>query len=162
MEAANLARVTKGDPSSANRVPSPWKRVGAGALAGALAGIVMTTVMLLLLSLFGIATPLTVIGDRLSVFIPADTFLALMGKIGGYNRMKQLGVGSVMAGQILVGTLGGILYGLIASRYSRNARSILSLVFFVLLPSIAVTVALWPVMGTHYMGYPIAIATALT
>ncbi len=53
-------------------------------------------------------------GDRLSVFIPADDFLALMGRVGGYTRMKQLGVGSVVVGQIVVGALGGTFYGFIA------------------------------------------------
>ncbi len=68
--------------------------------------------MLLLASMFGVATPLAIMGDRLSVFIPADDFLALMGRVGGYNRMKQLGVGSVVVGHIVVGALGGIFYGL--------------------------------------------------
>jgi len=83
------------------RHPSRWKLAGAGLLAGGLAGLVMTTLMLLLASMFGIATPLAIMGDRLSVFIPADDFLALMGQVGGYNRMKQLGVSSVMLGQIV-------------------------------------------------------------
>jgi hypothetical protein len=47
----------------------------------------MTVVMLLLAWLFGVATPLAIFGDRLSVFIPADTFLSLMGRLGGYNHM---------------------------------------------------------------------------
>lgn len=59
-------------------VISPWKAAGAGAVAGVLAGIVMTTVMLLLARMFGVATPLALMGDRLSVFIPVDTFLELM------------------------------------------------------------------------------------
>ena len=66
------------------------QRIAGGALAGAIAGVVMTTVMLLLASLLGVATPLTLIGDRLSVFFTAENFLALMGRVGGYNRMKQL------------------------------------------------------------------------
>jgi hypothetical protein len=41
-------------------------RVGLGGWSGALAGLVMTTVMLLLIAVFGIATPLTLVGDRLS------------------------------------------------------------------------------------------------
>jgi len=38
---------------------------------------------MLLLATVGMATPLVIIGDRLSVFIPPGPFLALMGKIGG-------------------------------------------------------------------------------
>src|SRR5881394_1865842 len=96
------------------------RAIGAGFLAGFIAGLAMTVIMLLLAWLFGIATPLVIFGDRLSVFIPADTFLALMGRVGGYNNMKQLGVGSVVVGQLLVGALGGIFYGLAMRLAGRN------------------------------------------
>ena len=135
---------------------SRWKLAGAGLLSGVLAGLVMTVVMLLLASLLGVATPLAIIGDRISVFIQADQFLALMGKIGGYNRMKQLGVGSVIGGQLLLGGLGGIVYAL-ALR-----RRFLSVVVFILLPLLAVAAFLWPVLGTHYGGLPIPNATVVT
>src|SRR5438128_9269561 len=91
-----------------------------GAVAGFIAGLLMTATMPLLAVLFGVATPPVIFGDRLSVFIPADTFLALMGRVGGYNNMKQLGVGSVVVGQLLVGALGGIFYGLAMRRAGRN------------------------------------------
>src|SRR3954463_3396901 len=96
------------------------RAIGAGFLAGFIAGLLMTATMLALAWLFGVATPLAIFGDRVSVFIPADTFLSLMGRVGGYNNMKQLGVGSVMAGQLLVGGLGGIIYGLAMRRGGRN------------------------------------------
>jgi hypothetical protein len=70
------------------------RAISAGLLAGTLAGLVMTVVMLLLAWLFGVATSLAIFGDRLSVFIPADTLLSLMSRVGGYNHMKQLGVSS--------------------------------------------------------------------
>src|SRR5207253_1871296 len=128
------------------------RAIGAGFISGAVAGLVMTAVMLLLAWLFGVATPLAIFGDRLSVFIPADTFLSLMGRLGGYNHMKQLGVGSVIFGQILVGALGGIVYGLTARR--RRRGFIFSGIVFILLPLIAVAIFLWPVLGTHYFGLP--------
>jgi hypothetical protein len=78
------------------------RAAGAGFLAGFVAALLMTGTMLLLAWLFGVATPLVIFGDRLSVFIPADTFLSLMGRVGGYNHMKQLGVSSVAVGQLLV------------------------------------------------------------
>jgi DMSO/TMAO reductase YedYZ molybdopterin-dependent catalytic subunit len=134
--------------------------VGAGFLAGLVAALLMTAVMLLLAWLFGVATPLVIFGDRISVFIPADTFLALMGRVGGYNNMKQLGVGSVMAGQLLVGGFGGIIYGLVACRRA-NKYSVTAVVF-VLLPLAALTIFLWPVLGTHYQGLPINRASAIT
>ena len=68
----------------------------------------MTTAMLLL-AVLGVATPLVIIGDRLSVFIPPGPFLSLMGKVGGYNHLKQLGVGSTIAGQLVVGAIGGAI-----------------------------------------------------
>src|SRR5436853_7737446 len=104
----------------------------------------MTGTMLLLAWLFGVATPLVIFGDRLSVFIPADTFLSLMGRVGGYNNMKQLGVGSVIAGQLLVGGLGGIIYGLALRRHDRN-RFAISGAVFILLPALAAGVFLRPV-----------------
>src|SRR5256885_9320007 len=87
------------------------RAIGAGFLTGLIAGLFMTVAMLVLAWLFGVATPLVIFGDRLSVFIPADTFLSLMGRVGGYNNMKQLGVGSVVARQPLLGRPPGIIYG---------------------------------------------------
>jgi hypothetical protein len=87
------------------------KAIDAGLLAGALAGLIMTIVMLLLAWLFGVATPLAIMGDRLSVFIPADTFLSLMGRMGGYNHMKQLGVATLI-------TVGGLILAFIAFEHT--------------------------------------------
>src|SRR3954463_1495441 len=137
------------------------RALGAGLLAGLTAGLSMTTTMLLLAWLFGVATPLVLLGDRLSVFIPADTFLALMGRVGGYNNMKQLGVGSVVAGQLAVGALGGRIYRFIKRRRPRNRFVVTGLVF-ILLPFTAVCALLWPVLGTHYLGLPINRAIVVT
>src|SRR5712691_12695567 len=94
---------------------SRTKVIAAGLLAGFIAAIAMT-VMMLLLAYFGVATPLVIIGDRLSVFIPPCPFLSLMGKVGGYNHLKQLGVGSTIAGQLVVSAIGGVIFGLFARR----------------------------------------------
>src|SRR6266704_1173596 len=94
---------------------SRTKVIAAGLLAGFIAAIAMT-VMMLLLAYFGVATPLVIIGDRLSVFIPPGPFLSLMGKLGGYNHLKQLGVGSTIAGQLLVGAIVGAIFGLFVRR----------------------------------------------
>ena len=88
------------------------KAILAGLLAGLVAGIAMTVTMLVLAQ-FGIATPLTIIGDRISVFFKPEPFLALMGRVGGYNHLKQLGVGSTMAGQLALGAIAGGVFGLI-------------------------------------------------
>ena len=88
---------------------SRTRAISAGLLAGLVAGIVMTVAMLLL-ALLGVAAPLVLIGDRLSVFIRPGPFLALMGKVGGYNHLKQLGVGSTIAGQLVIGAIGGAMF----------------------------------------------------
>ena len=144
-----------------NESPSRWKVGGAGLLAGAVAGIVMTTVMLLLAWLFGVATPIAIIGDRLSVFIKPGPFLELMGRVGGYNHLKQLGVGSTIAGQVLVGALGGLIYGLTMHRRDK-APLIATLGIFFLLPLLASFALLGPVLGTSYHGWPIRPATFIT
>ena len=134
---------------------SAAKRTWAGLLAGAMAGLVMTVVMLALASIFHLATPLVIFGDRASVFFTPESFFWLMGRVGGYNHMKQLGVGSVMFGQIFVGALGGAIY-------ARYLEKISSLVIFVLLPLLALVIFLWPVLGTHYGGHPIFSARIFT
>ena len=141
---------------------SRWRLAGAGLLAGILAGIVMTTVMLLLTSIFSIATPLVLIGDRLSVFFEVDSFLDLMRRVGGYNRMKQLGVLSVVIGQIVLGGVGGLVYAHVAHRWSKERARLFARLVFIALPFAAVSAALWPVLGTHFGGLPIPSATLAT
>src|ERR1700736_6482983 len=140
---------------------SKSKAMATGLFAGLVAGIAMTVVMLLL-ALFGIATPLAIIGDRLSVLIKPGPFLALMGRAGGYNHLKQLGVGSTMAGQLLVSALGGAVFGLLRRRNPQRRVTAWTMSIFVALPVIALAVLLWPVLGTSYIGFPIASARLIT
>lgn len=153
------------------------KAISAGLLAGFVAGIVMTSAMLLLATL-GVATPLVIIGDRLSVFIPPGPFLSLMGKVGGYNHLKQLGVGSTIAGQLFVGAIGGAIFALLCrptderqrasgnairdSRIAWSAPGIWTMLVFVVLPVVVFAIALWPVLGTSYIGLPIQVARLVT
>jgi DMSO/TMAO reductase YedYZ molybdopterin-dependent catalytic subunit len=137
------------------------KAIAAGLLAGLVAAIAMT-VMMLLLACFGVATPLVIIGDRLSVFIPPGPFLSLMGKVGGYNHLKQLGVGSTITGQLIVGAIGGAILGLCMRRNAGKPATLATISVFVALPLIAAAIALWPVLGTSYVGLPIAVARLVT
>src|SRR5438445_9996857 len=137
---------------------SRGKGIAAGLLAGVVAAVAMTA-MMLLLACFGVATPLVIIGDRLSVFIPPGPFLSIMGKVGGYNHLKQLGVGSTIAGQLVVGAIGGAIFGFCMRRDPRTPATI---AVFVVLPIIAVAIALWPVLGTSYRGLPIDVARLAT
>ena len=132
-----------------------------GLLAGLIAGIAMTVVMLAL-ACFGVATPLAIIGDRLSVFIKPGPFLSIMGRVGGYNHLKQLGVGSTMAGQLFVSALGGAIFGLLMRRNPQRRVTTWTMSIFVALPIIAVAIVLWPVLGTSYIGLPIASGGAVT
>src|SRR5437773_4012075 len=140
---------------------SRTKAIFAGLVAGLLGGIVVTTVMLLLAAL-GVATPLTIISDRLSVFIPPGPFLSLMGKVGGYNHLKQLGVGSTISGELLVAAIGGMVFGFVARRNPARVSSLWTMLIFVLLPMIAFAIALWPVLRTSYVGLPIDVARLVT
>src|SRR6266540_1897914 len=140
---------------------SRTKAIFAGLVAGLLGGIVMTTVMLVLAAL-GVATPLVIIGDRLSVFIPPRPFLSLMGKVGGYNHLKQLGVGSTIAGQLVVSAIGGAILGLFSRRNPAQASAPWTMSIFVLLPIVVFAIALWPVLGTSYIGLPIQVARLVT
>src|SRR6266404_4164063 len=137
------------------------KALFVGLLAGLIAGIAMTVVMLVL-ACFGVATPLAIIGDRLSVFIKPGPFLSIMGRVGGYNHLKQLGVGSTMAGQLIVSALGGALFGLFMRHNPQRRVTAWTMSIFVALPIVAVAIVLWPVLGTSYIGLPIASAGAIT
>ena len=137
------------------------KTLSTGLLAGFVAAIAMTA-MMLLLACFGVATPLIIIGDRLSAFIPPGPFLSLMGKVGGYNHLKQIGVGSTIAGQLVVGAIGGAIFGFCMRRDPRKPATLATIAVFVVLPIIAVAIALWPVLGTSYRGLPIDVARLAT
>jgi len=137
------------------------KAFSAGLLAGLIAGIAMTVVMLVL-ACFGVATPLAIIGDRLSVFIKPGPFLSIMGRVGGYNHLKQLGVGSTMAGQLFVGALAGAIFGLLMRRNPQRRVTDWTMSIFVVLPIAAIAIALWAVLGTSYIGLPIASGGAVT
>ena len=137
------------------------KAILAGLLAGFVAAVVLTTAMLLLATL-GVATPLVIIGDRLSVFIPPGPFLSLMGKVGGYSHLKQLGVGSTIAGQLVFGAIGGAIFGWFARRKPARIPAIWTMSIFVLLPIVVFAIVLWPVLGTSYIGLPIQVARLVT
>ena len=141
---------------------SRGKAAALGLTSGLVAGVAMTVTMLLLGWIFGVATPIAIIGDRLSVFISPGPFLGLMGRVGGYNHLKQLGVGGTIAGMLLVGALGGLIYGLTTRGRSGNASIIATMGVFFLLPLLAMLALLWPVLGTSYRGYPIRPAAFIT
>src|SRR5262249_23400404 len=92
--------------------------------------------------------------------IKPGPFLRLMGRVGGYNHLKQVGVGTTIFGQILVGGLGGLVYGL-TMRQREQPSSWATLGVFFLLPMVVFAALLFPVLGTSYHGWPIKPATFL-
>src|SRR5437870_6861849 len=133
-----------------------------GLLAGLVAGIAMSFAMLLLAWVFQIAIPLVILGDRLSVFISPKPFFWIMGRVGGYNHLKQLGVGSSVLGQVLVGAIGGMVYGMVRRKRQQHFGYRWTFLVFVSLPLVVNAILLWPVLGTHYGGMPIDAARLIT
>src|SRR5207237_8273217 len=108
-----------------------------GLYAGLVAGIAMTLAMLLLAWLLQIATPLVVLGDRLSVFISPKPFFWIMGRVGGYNHLKQLGVGYSVLGEVLVGAIRGMVYGMVRRKRKQHLGYRWTVLIFVALPLVA-------------------------
>lgn len=141
------------------------KSLAIGLLAGLVAALLMTLVLLLLRYLFGVATPSELVGDRIAPLMGVDRFLELLDRFGGYNQLKQIGVMSVIGGQLVVGALGGLLYAFIVER-SRTIQpepagidGRLFVVIFVSLLWLVSLILLWPVLGTSYVGLPPAKGT---
>jgi DMSO/TMAO reductase YedYZ molybdopterin-dependent catalytic subunit len=137
------------------------KALVAGFSAGLIAGIGMTFAMFFLAWMFQLATPLVILGDRLSVFISPKPFFWIMGRVGGYNHLKQFGVGSSILGQVLVGAIGGMVFGTIRRKHGQIGYR-WTIPIFVALPLVVSAIFLWPVLGTHYGGMPIDAARLIT
>ncbi len=149
------------------------KNIVAGLLSGLVAALLLTLCLLLLRNLFGVPTPSELVGDRLAAALSVETFIKLLTQAGGYNHLKQIGFGSVVAGQLVVGALGGLLYALIVARgrlrqptrtlpFGTNRSGLLFISSFVVGLWLASLVLLWPVLGTSYHGRPPGQATSNT
>ncbi|CAN5867965.1 hypothetical protein BH18ACI4_BH18ACI4_12330 [soil metagenome] len=142
-----------------------WKQLGAGALAGVVAAILLTLAVVLLRYLFGVASPSELVGDRIAPLLGIDRFLELLERFGGYNNLKQIGVMSVIGGQLVVGAVGGLGYAFIIERSQNNEPETagyhgrLFVMIFVGLLWLVSLILLWPVLGTSYVGLPPAKGT---
>jgi hypothetical protein len=103
--------------------PSGKRHLVSGVLAGLVAALTMTLVMMLLRLVSGIATPPERVGDRIAPLLSVNIFLGLLDSAGGYNQLKQIGVVSVLAGQFIVGALGGLWYATQVARARRPERT---------------------------------------
>src|SRR5205085_2440352 len=72
------------------------------------------------------------------------------------------GVGSSMLGQILVGAIGGMVYGIIRRKRQQHFGYRWTFLIFVALPLVVSAILLWPVLGTHYGGMPIDAARLIS
>ncbi|MDQ3554785.1 MAG: molybdopterin-dependent oxidoreductase, partial [Chloroflexota bacterium] len=133
-----------------------------GLVTGIVAALLMTTVLLLLRTLFGLPTPAELVGDRFAPLIPARDFGGLISWAGGYNELKQLGVGSVLLGQLVTGAVGGMIYAWLRDRSARRTDdrawhhrpAIRFLIGFVALLWVVALLVLWPVLPTNFAGLP--------
>lgn len=161
--------MTDANRSKAKEI-SRGSTLGTGLLIGLVAALLMTLSLLLLRYAFGLATPSELIGDRIAPTLSVDTFISLLDRAGGYNHLKQLGVGSVIVGQLVVGALGGIVYAVLTAnarkrdpertaRFATNRRGLTFISIFTAVLWLASLLLLWPVLGTHYHGLPPGSAT---
>ena len=105
---------------------------------------------------FGVATPLAIIGDRLSCFHFAEAILLDHGPRRRLQSSETARRWLDHAGQILVGAIGGVVFGLVMRRKPRRCCGYhWTFLIFVALPIVAIAIFLWPVLGTHYGGLPI-------
>src|SRR6267378_6356798 len=87
-----------------------------GFSAGVLAGLTMLLTMALLRLFLGWPTPTELIFDRLFPLLTVEFFISSLVKAGGYTPLKLQGVFGVLAGQIVVAGIGGVIYALYLRR----------------------------------------------
>jgi DMSO/TMAO reductase YedYZ molybdopterin-dependent catalytic subunit len=131
--------------------PRALDALGIGAAAGLVAALTMTALMLALRELLGLPTPSELIGDRLTAFLTIPQFFALLTQFGGYEGLKQAGGGGVIAGQLVVGVVCGVVVARFAHAHER--RWPFAAVFVGALWLLTV-VLLWPNLSTNYRGLP--------
>ncbi|MBC8162496.1 MAG: hypothetical protein H7Z42_14900 [Roseiflexaceae bacterium] len=133
-----------------------------GLLAGLVAALVMTLILLVLRTLFGAPTPSELIADRTAPFLPLPVFFVMLGAAGGYNNLKGFEVVSTILGQLAVGALGGAVYEQLlvpksatASRFGRLVGSVRGGLFvagMVLAAWVLSLLLFWPLFTTNYDG----------
>ncbi len=156
----SVDRPSRAVPASAPAGTWHWAAVLVlGGLAGLVAALGMTLLLLLFRQILGFATPSEMVGDRLTAFISIKQFFALLDQFGGYSGLKQAGGGGVIVGQLVVGILGGLIYAAAVERDVRGqtgrSRGALWTVIGIVLALWLLSVGLlWPVLATNYFGLP--------
>ncbi|MDQ6931189.1 MAG: molybdopterin-dependent oxidoreductase, partial [Candidatus Eremiobacteraeota bacterium] len=111
----------------------------------------MTLFWLLTRLLFGVATPSELFLDRVAPFINAHLFGTFIGIFGGYTHLKILGFLSVVAGQLIVGVAGALLYERARERLGKRL-AVLSLVAFSAVLLVVLLAILSEQLYTNYFG----------
>lgn len=141
------------------------KRIGVGLIAGIIGALVMTAVMSLLRFGLGISPPAELLGDRIVPTLSVRHFIDLIVKYGGPSQLKQIPIKATIAGQVGVGALVGIIYGLVvkesdgqrrfrAGPLGVSRRGVGYVTLIVLGLWIATIAFLWPVLQSNYRGLP--------
>ncbi len=139
-----------------------WRDLGIGALAGLVAGLVLTLAQLLARLWAGVAPPSELIGDRIAPLLPVQQFLSLLGLVGGYNQLKQLGIVGPTLGQLTLAAVLGIAYARLSVRSGGARRATRFLVITVAVVGVVLGAALWTVLPTSHIGLPPLLAKLVT
>jgi DMSO/TMAO reductase YedYZ molybdopterin-dependent catalytic subunit len=131
-----------------------------GVFAGLIAGLVLILVQVGLRIALGVSPPPEAIPDRFAPMLSIAQFFRLLDLFGGYDQLKQFGVGSILAGELGVAMLVGVVYARLRNNNPREAA--LALVTFVAVASVVTIAILWPVLGANFRGLPQATATWLS
>ncbi len=141
------------------------RRVVIGLIVGLVGGLVMTAIMAFLRFGPGIPPPAELLGDRIVPTLDVRHFIDLIVKYGGPSQLKQIPIKATIAGQIGVGGVIGIAYGLIVKeskgqrvwrigRLSVSRRGVALTSLIIAAIWIGTAVYLWPVLESSYIGLP--------
>ena len=151
------------------RPASVRSAIGVGALSGVVAALVLTLVQVLARLGLGVSPPTELVGDRVAPLLGIERFFTMLDLFGGYDQLKQFGLGSATLGQIALGLLLGVAFALLSRRSVARAkpgetdRRPLLVLGAVVVGLWLISVALlWPVLGTNYRGLPPVSARILT
>ncbi len=136
--------------------------LGVGALLGVVAALALTLTQALARLWLGVSPPTELVGDRFAPLLGIKRFFSLLSFFGGYNQLKQFGVGSATLGQLGLGLVLGAAYAWLSWRAVRDGaepgeagtrRPLLFLAAAVAALWLLSVLVLWPVLATNYRGF---------
>lgn len=125
-------------------------------IGGAIAGLAVLLVSLLLRVVLGVPLPVEFVSDRLLPFVPVGLFVPSLGTAGGPILAKQLAFYSSIPLVIMAGAVALRAYG----RVQRRRPAILAAGAVGLW--LLALLALWPALEANYHGAPPQQATLLS